>query len=420
MKSRYFKKNLIDFASKRILAITPMLLFVLVMCTLSIEKPELTTDNAVTLAGSRSMPSAISEQVIISTEEILSSDPMEYMLASNLNQLIDTAVIVVDGKDMVSVATVEDAQMALDELLQEEIDKAGADDAKFVQEIEINIELGNESFIKTIDEAKEILKQTEQSEAVHVVQPGETLSEIASEYNINSSEVSILNPDVEETKVQIGQEIVIKKATPAVSVEVIKEETYIEKIAYGTVTQEDGTLTVSQKKTIVSGVEGENEIVATVTYIDGVETSREIISNTNLSQPSDAVVAIGTKQPVANGNFIMPTNGTLTSPYGYRSSGFHSGIDLAAPSGTDIYASDGGTVTFSGWNGAYGNCIIIDHGNGFTTLYGHASALYVSVGDKVCQGDTIAAVGTTGRSTGNHLHFEVRIDGVHQNPYNYL
>ena len=90
----------------------------------------------------------------------------------------------------------------------------------------------------------------------------------------------------------------------------------------------------------------------------------------------------------------------------------HYGIDLSCSVGTPIYAADGGVVTMSGWNGAYGYCIKINHENGYETLYAHCSALYVSVGQRVFQGQHIAAVGNTGRSTGPHCHFEIKHNGV--------
>ena len=98
----------------------------------------------------------------------------------------------------------------------------------------------------------------------------------------------------------------------------------------------------------------------------------------------------------------------------------HYGIDLSCSVGTPIYAADGGTVIFSGWNGAYGLCIKIDHGGGFTTLYAHNSANHVSVGEKVFQGQRIGSVGNTGRSTGPHCHFEILKNGVNVNPSYYV
>lgn len=119
--------------------------------------------------------------------------------------------------------------------------------------------------------------------------------------------------------------------------------------------------------------------------------------------------------------FMRPVSGgTITSKYGQRSSGFHTGLDIAISQGTPIYASAGGTVKFSGRKGGYGNLVIIDHGNGYQTYYAHCSALYVSAGQTVSQGENIAAVGSTGNSTGAHVHFEVRSGGSTLNPQNYI
>ncbi|MCC6443003.1 MAG: peptidoglycan DD-metalloendopeptidase family protein [Armatimonadetes bacterium] len=122
------------------------------------------------------------------------------------------------------------------------------------------------------------------------------------------------------------------------------------------------------------------------------------------------------------GGFIRPVNGRITSGFGYRQHPIlkryklHTGTDLAAPSGTPIRAAAGGVVIHAGWWGAYGNCVIIDHGGGVSTLYGHCSSLSVSNGQSVKQGQTIGRVGSTGFSTGPHLHFEVRQNGVPRNP----
>ena len=122
-------------------------------------------------------------------------------------------------------------------------------------------------------------------------------------------------------------------------------------------------------------------------------------------------------------NLIRPISGTITSRFGERSSirvSSHTGLDIAAPRGTAIKAAASGTVTFSGRKGSYGYMIAISHGNGVETYYAHCSQLYVSTGTYVNQGDVIAAVGSTGNSTGNHLHLEIRVNGVAYNPQYYL
>ena len=122
-------------------------------------------------------------------------------------------------------------------------------------------------------------------------------------------------------------------------------------------------------------------------------------------------------------SLIKPVNGTLSSRFGANSrirSGAHTGLDIATSSGTPIKAAASGTVTFAGWKGSYGNLLVITHSNGVQTYYGHCSKLYVSAGQKVSQGQNVAAVGSTGNSTGPHLHFEIRVNGVACNPQKYV
>lgn len=124
-----------------------------------------------------------------------------------------------------------------------------------------------------------------------------------------------------------------------------------------------------------------------------------------------------------NLNLIRPISGTITSRFGESSSrrtSKHTGLDIGASTGTKIKACADGTVTFSGYKGSYGYMVVLNHGNGIETYYAHCSKLYANVGDKISQGDVIAAVGNTGNSTGPHLHLEIRVNGIAYNPQNYL
>jgi len=152
---------------------------------------------------------------------------------------------------------------------------------------------------------------------------------------------------------------------------------------------------------------------------ESIKVAKETISN-NLDEE------LKQKSKSVNGVYLAckPVAGTITSRFGATESirnHTHLGIDIGAAGGTAIKATAAGKVKSAGWNnGGYGNLVIIDHGNGVQTYYGHCSKIYVSAGSQVNAGDTIAAVGSTGNSTGNHLHFEIRLNGKQVNPQKYV
>ncbi len=163
----------------------------------------------------------------------------------------------------------------------------------------------------------------------------------------------------------------------------------------------------SNQDTIITSLYVKPKTVVASAY--STYNGQRIISS---ATPSSQVVGIG---------LIKPVSGIITSRFGTRSSGNHKGLDIATSSGTTIAAAAGGTVTFSGWDSyGLGNCVKISHGNGVVTVYGHCSKLYVTVGQTVSRGEAIAAVGSTGNSTGPHLHLEIRVNGTAQNPQLYL
>ncbi|OON90927.1 MAG: hypothetical protein ATN34_05305 [Epulopiscium sp. Nele67-Bin002] len=189
-----------------------------------------------------------------------------------------------------------------------------------------------------------------------------------------------------------------------------------------------------ETKVVQEGQDGLKEMVVQIEAADGVEISRELLQEYVVVEVKNQIIEYGTKAPIVNTQlapqttqtqsttFAHPLNGVgyISSSYGSRWGSFHNGIDIAAGAGTPIYAAAAGTVTYSGYMGTYGYLVIIDHGNGYETYYAHASALYAKVGQYVTQGQSIAAVGSTGNSTGNHLHFEIRENGQCINPYSYI
>ncbi len=220
-------------------------------------------------------------------------------------------------------------------------------------------------------------------------------------------------------------------ALSAVDVKTVKTVTYSEAVPFETVTTESASYLKGYKRVTTKGKDGENTVTATVTCVNGEETDRTVLETVTVSEPVSQQVLVGTataskvsSTQKASGKalFIWPLKkvaGENISAY-FGDGRNHQAIDIATKKGTPIYAALGGTVTFAGYDSSYGYHVIIDHGNGYQTLYGHASSLCVSKGQVVATGDIIALVGSTGRSTGNHLHFEVRINGTRVNPISYL
>ncbi len=176
--------------------------------------------------------------------------------------------------------------------------------------------------------------------------------------------------------------------------------------------------------------EQKHQVASQVAEIEGLSAAEEAQLESLIqererelaAQRKAAGIAGGVESEGGPGSFSWPVTGTITSPFGWRSNPFggspefHQGLDIAAPSGTTVTAAAGGTVIMAQWYGGYGNYILIDHGGGYSTGYGHLSAIYVSNGQSVSRGQAIGAVGSTGQSTGPHLHFEVRINGKPVDP----
>lgn len=182
------------------------------------------------------------------------------------------------------------------------------------------------------------------------------------------------------------------------------------------------TMKDGAEKVLSKGFNGEGEETFEIVSIDGVTSERNTLSLDITVAPSDEVIRIGTQsngQTVASlGTFIKPYDGVVTSYTGPRWGRTHNGIDIAGDrcNGKPALAACDGVVVRADWYGGYGNCVIIDHGNGVQTLYAHLSAFSVQVGDIVAAGDEVGKIGSTGNSTGPHLHFEVHVDGEIVNP----
>lgn len=207
--------------------------------------------------------------------------------------------------------------------------------------------------------------------------------------------------------------------------------TTTEEIAFSTVANKDDSKLLGYRVVERAGEKGIKEITAGVVYINGVKTEETVETSEIIKEPVSEVVTVGTKKPAGSTvkfssglRFPLPS-GTWQLSGVYGESGHlnpsgHQGVDLSAPQGTPIMATASGRVTRASYSSDYGNCVIIEHNNGISTLYAHASMLCVNVGDYVSAGEVIALVGSTGYSTGNHLHFEIRVGNKRINPQPYI
>ena len=246
---------------------------------------------------------------------------------------------------------------------------------------------------------------------------------------MTSKELLAMNPGYDPNRLAIGEVLTLSAAVPYLTLTVTEQERYLADIPYDVAYTDSADLYKGDYKVTSKGVYGKADVVANVTYTNGEETERTVLSYTELQEPVTEQRLRGTKERptwLPTGSFRWPASGSLTSRFGGRKSpgGIgstnHKGIDIANRRGTPIYAADGGTVIYAGWMRGYGYLVQISHGNGVVTYYGHNSSLLVSVGQHVYKGQQIAKMGSTGNSTGNHCHFEIRVNGVAKNPLNYL
>ena len=210
---------------------------------------------------------------------------------------------------------------------------------------------------------------------------------------------------------------------PQLDVTATRSVTYNEEIPFETVTRENNERDQTYRVTLQEGCAGEAVVTAEIRTVDGEEHGRTIVARTVLSNATDEIVEVGTKNVgIGTGSFLVPMSSyTFTSGFKWRWGRLHSGVDLAAGEGTPVYAADHGKVIVAEDSGnGYGKYIILDHRNGYKTLYGHNSELLVSVGDVVAKGDRIALSGNTGNSTGPHLHFEIHVNDEKVDPQQYI
>lgn len=363
------------------------------------------------------------------SDDLMDQTEMADAILLNSAEQIQEATALYVNQELVAVTTQgQDLQTLLDDMKAPYIDPANENlRVEFSKDVQLVDGIYFTDSISDYDEIVTTLEGDEQAQIDYVVQKGDTPSGIASSFGITTAELAANNPQQDILKdLHIGDNLLVSRAQSFLDVRRIETVTFEESIGFKTVTEKSADLAFGQTKTTQTGENGIDEVTQERVYYGDADTPSEVreINRVTLKAPVDKIQLQGTKLP--SGAVAQTGSGSLMWPvpnYKYVSrwmgSG-HNGADICASYGAAILASDSGVVTTAGWHYSYGNYVVINHGNGFSTLYAHASALMVSAGQSVSQGQLIAAVGSTGNSTGNHCHFEVYINGVRVSARNYF
>lgn len=333
--------------------------------------------------------------------------------------------IVVDGERVVTVESEKIANDVLDAIKELYTKKNKKYEyIGFVEDIKIEPYSTTLANVSSKAAAIKKIKKGGQEEVTYKVKAGDTLYGICEKLDVSLSELKKMNPKITDNMtIHIGDKFVTQQAIPLITVETVEVSVFAEPVDYKTVTKKSGSYFKGETVVVQSGKKGKARVTARLTKRNGKTVKRKDLEVETIKEPVNKIIVKGTKPVPAKkgtGTFMRPVNAGVYAGYGMRWGRMHYGLDFSAPTGTPIYAADGGTVTFAGWSGAYGYVITIDHGANKKTLYAHCSRLFVSAGNKVYKGQHIAAVGSTGRSTGPHCHFEIFINGSNVNPAYYI
>ena len=284
-------------------------------------------------------------------------------------------------------------------------------------------------------DVEKALSDVKQAQKVYTVKTGDTLWDIAHKNDLTFRELCALNtnfkgePLNEKSSIREGDELIVTKEEAALEVRITRIETREEEVAFAIETTKSNEYTKGTTKVLQEGQNGLRRVTFQNVYdTNNVLVEQTILSTEVIKEPVNKKVVQGTKKVKSSTKFITGSGQFIWPVPNYRYcsrwyGGRHRGVDICAPAGTPIYASAGGTVTKAGYNKAgagtgYGYSVIISHGGGYSSVYAHCLSLTVSAGQTVKQGQLIGYLGSTGRSTGNHCHFEIRLKGSYIPPQN--
>jgi murein DD-endopeptidase MepM/ murein hydrolase activator NlpD len=395
------------------------------------------------------LPLAVEDLVIVPEQTFRSAvnnEKVSEKLKQELQVVVDSTALVINGKAIANFKNKEEAEKALqlykqkyvskEDLAQIENRKNSEEPLPAIQkgesrildvllskEVSFSEEKVSPTKIITPEEGMTLLEKGTLEEQKYTVQENDVLVNIAAKFDMKLKDLLAINPDLnEESVIRPGDQLNVQAPQPYFNVMVQEEFLKEEMIPFKTEIVEDENLPKGETRIKQEGQQGAKLHHYIVYKENGKQVKVETKSEETIKEPTPKVVVKGTKviPSRGTGNLAWPTvGGYVSSKMGSRWGKMHKGIDIARPSNLTIKAADNGKVVFAGYDGGYGNKIVINHNNGMKTVYAHLSSISVSVGQTVSKGQKIGVMGSTGNSTGVHLHFEVYENGSLRNPLDY-
>ena len=361
------------------------------------------------------------------------------MLSDNLIRASDANItnacgVFIDGEFLCAVKNQNDARSVFGDILEKQDVQGDNAVAGFVESVDYvqGLYPDNDNTMWDAEKLQQKLSGSKQSAKYYIAQPGDSFSKIASDHRLTVSELKALNPELGET-ILIGSRLCVAKAVNYVTPKVTQTYVRTEEIDYETQTVRNAKLFSGDRRVIRKGEKGVDQVTVSVTTVNGVVIDMEEIERVTVKQPVDEKVEVGTASAGSAGYYggsysargfmwPAPTARMISQYFGHNG---HRGLDITTSGalGKPIVASASGVVEIAGSTGnSYGQQVLINHGNGIKTRYAHCvyGSIKVRVGQRVTAGQQIASIGSTGNSTGPHLHFEVIVNGAVVNPLNYV
>ncbi len=380
------------------------------------------------------LPSPLTYKACTASRVSLDSGQQLYSAFSGLPWLTKGVEVAIADGPAFFLPNRETAQRVLNRLKDEYRKKLAGEkieSIEFSEKISFRYRPVAVSEISREEDALSLLKQGRMQTQKYRVKEGDSLWSIARAHGLLVKELLDANPNLTE-RLDIDQEINLAAVQPLIHVRITSSTVKRESIPFDVQVRLDSKLRRGSAKVVRDGEEGQKEVVYRFVRENDRIVAQQVLASRVLKEPVAKIVAQGTaggriyasaytvSRGSGSGVLGWPVGGGITSGYGYRGGEFHGGIDIAAGAGTPVHAAAGGRVVEAGWGGGYGRTVVIDHGNGLATRYAHLSRIDVSEGETVDKGEVIGAVGSSGRATGPHLHFEVMNNGARTNPFNYL